>query len=142
MKQILFCLFTLAGSAFATSAYATKTDYCAAYARDFADVQSSDKTLWQHKYDIANEACLAEPKSTVHSIKTKPKSKKPMTEPQIKVPAEPQTTAAAVSSKLKLEPGSENWNIYCANKYTSFNAKTGTYTSHKGVERKCIVSYP
>ncbi len=142
MKRSMLGLFILALATYVSPALATKIDYCAAYARDFADAQSLDKTLWQHKYDIANEACLAEPKATVATIKAKPKSKKPKTEPEIKSTAEPQTTPAASTNKLKLEPGSENWNTYCANKYTSFNAKTGTYTSRKGVARKCIVYYP
>jgi hypothetical protein len=142
MKRTMLGLSVLAAATYASPAFATKIDYCAAYARDFADAQTVGKALWQHKYDIANGACLAEPKSVVQAIKVRPKSKKPMTEPQIAVPVEPQTTPASASAKLKLEPGSENWNNYCANKYTSFNAKTGTYTSHTGVERKCIVSYP
>ena len=142
MKRYLLGLSIFAVATYANPAFATKTDYCAAYARDFADAQSVDKTLWQHKYDIASEACLAEPKAIVQPIKTKPKSKKSVTEPQITVPAEPQTTSTLASAKLKLETGSDNWNTYCANKYTSFNVKKGTYTSHKGVERKCIVSYP
>ena len=151
MKRYLLGLSIFAVATYANPALATKTDYCAAYARDFADAQSVDKTLWQHKYDIASEACLAEPKAIVQPIKTKLKSKKStksfeskksVTEPQITVPAEPQTTSTLASAKLKLETGSDNWNTYCANKYTSFNVKKGTYTSHKGVERKCIVSYP
>ena len=142
MKRYLLGLSIFAVATYANPALATKTDYCAAYARDFADAQSVDKTLWQHKYDIANEACLAEPKATVQPIKTKLKSKKPVSQPQLTVPAEPQPTSTSASAKLKLETGSDNWNTYCANKYTSFNVKKGTYTSHKGVERKCIVSYP
>ena len=142
MKRHLLSLSILVVATNANPALATKIDYCAAYARDFADAQSLDKTFWQHKYDIANEACLAEPKVTVQTINAKPKSKKPKTGPQITSPAEPQTTPTASTNKLKLEPGSENWNTYCANKYTSFNPKTGTYTSRKGVARKCIVYYP
>jgi BA14K-like protein len=140
VKRVLLGFFVLSEVACATPAFAAKADYCAAYARDFADAQTRDKTLWQHKYDIASEACMAAPKAPVQEINAKPKLKKPKAEAQIAVPAEPQTTTA--SAKLKLEPGSENWNTYCANKYTSFNAKTGTYTSRSGVERKCVVSYP
>lgn len=142
MKRYLLGLSILAVATYANPALATKTDYCAAYARDFADAQSVDKALWQHKYDIANEACLAGPKAAAQPVKTIPKSKKPLTETQTTEPAEPKTTSTPASAKVKLETGSDNWNTYCANKYTSFNAKTGTYTSHKGVERKCIVSYP
>jgi BA14K-like protein len=142
MKRTLIGFTIVAAAAFAPPAFAVKADYCAAYARDFADAKAQDKTLWQHKYDIANEACLAEPKASAQVIKARPLSKKSTMKPQIAVPAEPQTTPASTSTKLKLEPRSENWNTYCANKYTSFNPKTGTYTSRTGIERKCIVSYP
>lgn len=142
MKRIMRGLSILAVAIYASPALANKSDYCAAYARDFADAQTSDKSLWQHKYDIANESCLVEPKATGQAIKSKQKSKKPMAESQSAVPAEPQTAPASAPEKQKLEVGSENWNTYCSNKYTSFNPKTGTYTSHTGVERKCIVSYP
>lgn len=142
MKQTLTGLLLMAFVTHAFPALAAKVDYCAAYARDFADAQTHDKTIWQHKYDIANAACLAEPQANAQVIKAKPIVKKPTTKLKIAVPAEPEATPASASAKPKLEPGSENWNSYCANKYTSFNAKTGTYTSHTGVERKCVVSYP
>jgi BA14K-like protein len=40
----------------------------------------------------------------------------------------------------KLEPGSTAWLDYCENKYASFNRATGTYTSFKGIARKCLVT--
>ncbi len=142
MKQTLLGLSILAFATYDNPALAAKVDYCAAYARDFADAQTHDKSIWQHKYDIANAACLAEPQANAQVIKAKPIAKKRTTKPEIAVPAEPQATPTSAPAKPKLEPGSENWNTYCANKYTSFSAKTGTYTSHTGVERKCVVSYP
>ena len=146
MKSTPLGLLIVVLATHATPAFATKADYCAAYAHDFADAQTQDKTLWQHKYEIANDACLVEPKAAAHAtiiqpkIELKPKPK--TTEPQILVPAEPQPLPTPSPAKLKLEPGSENWNTYCANKYTSFNTKTGTYTSRTGVERRCVVSNP
>jgi hypothetical protein len=40
----------------------------------------------------------------------------------------------------KLTEGSLAWLDYCDRKYASFNRATGTYTSHSGVERKCLVT--
>lgn len=40
----------------------------------------------------------------------------------------------------KPEPFSQAWLDYCERKYASFNRTTGTYTSFKGVERKCLVT--
>jgi hypothetical protein len=57
--------------------------------------------------------------------------------------AAPETSeeaAAVVKPKLKLEPGTEAWNEYCAAKYKSFNPDTGTYNSHTGKERRCTVT--
>ncbi len=48
--------------------------------------------------------------------------------------------AAVVKPKLTLEEGSEAWNEYCAAKYKSFNPDTGTYNSHSGKERRCLVT--
>ena len=142
MKSNLLGLSIVVIATYANPAFATKADYCAAYARDFADIQTQDKTLWQHKYDIAKDECLAEPKAAAQVIRIKSKSTPKTTSSIAVVPAEPLSTPAPANAKQKLEPGTDDWNNYCANKYTSFSAKTGTYTSHTGVERKCVVSYP
>jgi BA14K-like protein len=128
----------------ATPAHADRPAYCAAYARDFADVHGKDKTMWQHKYDIAFQACMGQATPQV----TKPPSK-PMVaripESAKKIIKQKKLETAVVAPELpkqtlKLKPGSEDWNTYCANKYTSFNPKTGNYLSKTGVERKCVVS--
>ena len=72
----LYVLSLVASSmlfAIAPSAFASKADYCSAYAHDFADGHSQDKVLWQHKYEIAMTDCLAEPAAAeqVNATKTK-----------------------------------------------------------------------
>jgi hypothetical protein len=120
---------------FATPAWADKPAYCAAYARDFADALTKEKPMWQHKYDIAIQACLGTPiqqpaQTPIKILKTtKPK--------KVEVPI---AAAEPAPKPTKLVAGSEDWNTYCANKYTSFNPKTGTYMSKTGVERKCVIS--
>jgi hypothetical protein len=44
------------------------------------------------------------------------------------------------ASNGKPEPFSQAWLDYCERKYASFNRASGTYTSFKGVERKCLVT--
>ena len=58
----------------------------------------------------------------------------------IATPETSEEAAAVVKPKLKLEPGTEAWNEYCAAKYKSFNPDTGTYNSHTGKERRCTVT--
>ena len=126
----------------ASPALADKPAYCAAYARDFADARAVDKNMWQHKYDIAYQSCIGEPKPLIARIPIPIKAK-----PVAKVVArvaetKPEPVAAPVQAvkPAKPAPGSDDWNIYCANKYVSFNVKTGTYLSHTGIERHCVVS--
>ncbi|WP_310619048.1 BA14K family protein [Flexibacterium corallicola] len=37
----------------------------------------------------------------------------------------------------QLQPWSSQWYSYCASKYRSFNASTGTYTTYSGVQKFC-----
>ena len=145
MGKLRFGVWAVFSMALVGPAFADKTDYCAAYARDFADARTHDKPIWQHKYDIALQGCLAEPKQVEVA---KPPAIKPMA-PKTKVveiiPPEPEIDPVVVKPVMKAkfvrpEPGSEVWKTYCAQKYTSFKVKTGTYTSKTGVERKCLVT--
>jgi BA14K-like protein len=126
----------------ASPAWADKPAYCAAYARDFADARAVDKNMWQHKYDISYQSCIGEQKPLIaripEPIKTKPVAKIVARVPEAKV--EPVAAPAPAVRPSKPVPGSEDWNIYCANKYVSFDAKTGTYLSHTGVQRRCVAS--
>jgi BA14K-like protein len=143
--RVLKCVFWLSCSlVWATPAFADKSAYCAAYAQDFADARAtSDRVLWQHKYDIALQACngSSKPQNKPMVARIPNTAKKVVTSDQPVAPKKVNAEPAPASSKLvQLKPGSADWNTYCTNKYTSFNAKTGTYMSKTGVERKCVVS--
>jgi hypothetical protein len=116
MKRVILIL----GFINATPAYADKIDYCKALARDFADARSVDETSFQHKFNLSYRACVGETEKPLRKASVQ---KKP-------VPVGP----------LNLVPGSDDWNIFCSNKYASFDKAKGTYKSFTGVERKCVVA--
>ncbi len=71
MQKIL--LMGLALCAFAGPALADKAAYCQAYARDFSDQAATDKAMWQHKFQISLDACLAHGKLAAEvSVPIKP----------------------------------------------------------------------
>ena len=136
-------------------AQAGVADYCAAYARDFADKVMQQGAEWQHRYESAEQSCLlrfaAEDRPvTKAKSKTKvvvaSKSEEPITKAKVK--AEPVAEASDVQPqeqqvakvKPKLEPGSAEWIAYCKKKYVSFDEAKGTYQSKTGIERKCLVT--
>ena len=124
----------------ASPAFADKQSYCAAYATDFANAQTQDKKLWQHKYDIALKSCVsvANP-DVVEEAPQQKKIKKLQSVTQQTAEVVPPEPAMATA---KLEQGSDAWNEYCAKKYVSFDIKTGLYHSLTGVDRKCVVTKP
>ena len=136
MKRLAL-IFVTAGI-FATPALADKAAYCQAYARDFSDQTATDKAMWQHKFQIALDACLAGHKSQANSAppKTVPVKKQVAVKP---APPAPEPVVAKPASE-SLVAGTPEWNDYCAKKYTSFNVKTGMYTSKTGVARKCLIT--
>ena len=132
-------------------AQAGVADYCAAYARDFADKVPQQEPQWQHRYDNAEQSCLfrfavetnpvvkekAKAKVVVASKATAP-APRPKAKPVVETPAEPEQKVA--KAKPNLVPGTPEWVAYCKNKYVSFNEAKGTYQSRTGVERKCLVT--
>ncbi len=133
MKRILFSLVLAAISA--SPALADKAAYCQAYARDFSDQSATDKAMWQHKYQIALDACLAQHQQSPKTAATKAQA------PKAAVAAKPAPAPAKVKpASLGLVAGTPEWNDYCTKKYTSFNVKTGMYQSKTGVPRKCMVT--
>ena len=159
MRKI-FIATLFAGVAFSGAAHADKAGWCAAYARDFADARATDKILWQHKFDIAQKSCLdkavsaapsaaADAQKNVEVVDTETPKKaedvpvKMAAIPAAKPVAKAVAPAVVVPGKTKVasgvpEVGSAEWNAYCAKKYSSFDAKTGTYQSRTGVQRKCL----
>jgi BA14K-like protein len=141
---------------FTSPARADKASYCQAYARDFSDQRATDKATWQHKYQIALDACLASNKPQA-AAKPAPVPVQPAVvkvaapkivppQPQVAPPQEPLVAkpvaqpGPVIADSAKLLPGTPAWNDYCAKKYTSFNAKTGMYLSHTGAQRHCLVT--
>lgn len=141
----------------APAAGAAPTDYCKAYAIDFADQTKRDTPFWQQRYRDAEKACLAQftfadPEAKAKPaqvVKAKPKPKpQPVAAQEEAVEAAPEAvdiSAAAVSpplaqKKQKLVVGSVAWLDYCDRKYASFDRGKGTYRSFSGIERKCRVT--
>ena len=143
MRRIAIIIW--AAGVLATPALADKAAYCQAYARDFSDQTATDKATWQHKFQIALDACLAGRKQVVKSapvkaaVPAKQVAAKPAPAPQEPVDAKP-ASADAKPASATLVAGTSEWNDYCTKKYTSFNVKTGMYLSNTGVARKCLVT--
>ncbi|MEP6827818.1 MAG: hypothetical protein ABJA10_07065 [Aestuariivirga sp.] len=136
MRRIAFII--LAGGLFASPALADKAAYCQAYARDFSDQTATDKATWQHKFQIALDACLAGHKQVAKSapVKAVAPAKQAVAKP---APA-PQEPVDVKPASATLVAGTPEWNDYCTKKYTSFSEKTGMYMSKTGVARKCLVT--
>lgn len=157
--------FVLGLALLAQPAFADVQDYCAAVARDFADLRPKDRDIWQQRYDNANSDCVeqfspapltaskspnvqkksvavvpSKPQPVATKVATKPKLKKPTTEVATVDGTTAEPTAKADVAKPKPVPGSPEWQDYCARKYTSFDKAKGTYLSKTGVERKCLVT--
>lgn len=120
-------------------ASASSQNYCEMFAKDFADTRTTDVDLWQISYRNAFNDCMNQ--YTAAAPAAAPK-KKLQTQAAAPLNEEETSTqvAAVVKPKLTLEEGSEAWNEYCAAKYKSFNPDTGTYNSHSGKERRCLVT--
>jgi hypothetical protein len=158
--RFVICAFALI--VLAQPGSAAVPDYCAAYARDYADVGTPAPPEWRLRYDKAEKACLFQysedtpepvkkPKAKV-AVAEKPKAKvpvakKPEQKPLKKLdtkPAEKPEAAALAEAPpqppAKLVLGTPAWKAYCKRKYVSFNPDKGTYTSKTGKERPCIVT--
>jgi BA14K-like protein len=148
MRMILrFAVAALAVGILVPHAQANSQSYCEMFAKDFADVRTTDVDLWQKSYRNAFNDCMnqytaaapvAAPKKALQKQAAVPANP---VEPATEAVAETETQAAAVvKAKPEMEPGSPEWNEYCAAKYRSFNPDTGTYNSHTGKERRCVVT--
>jgi BA14K-like protein len=120
-------------------ASASSQNYCEMFAKDFADTRTTDVDLWQKSYRSAFNDCMNQYTAVAPAVAPKKKL-----QTQAAAPLNEQETSTVVAAVVKpkgvLEPGSEAWNEYCAAKYKSFNPDTGTYNSHTGKERRCIVT--
>ena len=122
-----------------TQASASSQNYCEMFAKDFADTRTTDVDLWQTSYRNAFNDCMNQYTAAAPAAAPKKKLQKQAAAPLNETETST-AVAAVVKPKLTLEEGSEAWNEYCAAKYKSFNLDTGTYNSHTGKERRCVVT--
>jgi hypothetical protein len=136
-----FALAILTAGIVSTQAAANSQTYCEMFAKDFADGRTTDVDLWQKSYRNAFNDCMNQYTAAAPAAAPKKQLQKQAAVP-LAAPETSEEVAAVVKPKLKLklEPGTEAWNEYCAAKYKSFNPDTGTYNSHTGKERRCIVT--
>ena len=132
-------LAVLASFAFAVQSSANSQAYCEIFAKDLADGRTTDVDLWQISYRNAFNDCMNQYTAAAPAAAPKKQLQKQASVP-LAAPETSEKAAAVVKPKLKLEPGTEAWNEYCAAKYKSFSPDTGNYMSHTGKERRCIVT--
>ena len=124
MFYVFVCVFV--SGIFSTQAFADVQSYCEVYGRDFANGKASDVDAWEDHFRNAFGDCMIRYAAGVGAAAKK----------VVVVPARD-------SSRKKRTPilaaGSIAWNNYCASKYASFNPATGTYKSHAGKQRPCLV---
>ncbi len=132
-------LAVLASFAFAVQSSANSQAYCELFAKDFADGRTTDVDLWQISYRNAFNDCMNQYTAAAPAAAPKKQLQKQASVP-LAAPETSEKAAAVVKPKLKLEPGTEAWNEYCAAKYKSFSPDTGNYMSHTGKERRCLVT--
>jgi BA14K-like protein len=132
-------LAVLASFAFAVQSSANSQAYCELFAKDLADGRTTDIDLWQISYRNAFNDCMNQYTAAAPAAAPKKQLQKQASVP-LAAPETSEKAAAVVKPKLKLEPGTEAWNEYCAAKYKSFSPDTGNYMSHTGKERRCIVT--
>jgi hypothetical protein len=140
MRMIgMFALASLTASLFSTPGLAGSQTYCEIFAKDTADSRTTDVELWQISYRNAFNDCMNQYTAAAPGAAPKKALQKQAAAP-LAAPETSEEAAVVVKPKLKLEPGTEAWNEYCASKYKSFNPDTGTYNSFTGNERRCIVT--
>jgi hypothetical protein len=130
-----------------SQSYATVADYCAAYARDFADHVEKQNPQWQHRYDNAEASCQLrftsdeKPAPKTPQVSTKKPATAVTANQKPKPKPKPEAAAQQIAKAIpKLLEGSPEWTAYCKKKYVSFNEAKGTYLSKTGIERKCLVT--
>jgi BA14K-like protein len=135
MRMFVMCALALSVSA--TGAYADSKSYCEIYAKDLASAKTSDVDEWQLTYRDSYKDCMVQ-YSTATTEVQKPKPVPP--KKKVASIKQPETIAEKPAKQVELVEGSDEWNAYCDSKYASFNKETGTYMSHTGKERRCIVT--
>lgn len=134
MFYVFVCVFV--SGIFSTQAFADVQSYCEVYGRDFANGKTSDVDAWEVNFRNAFGDCMTQYAAVSGVEALAGKVAKKADGKVVVVPARD-------SSRKKRTPilaaGSIAWNNYCASKYASFNPATGTYKSHAGKQRPCLV---
>ncbi len=121
---------------FATSALADKQSYCEVFGQDFANGKSPEVDLWESNFRNAFNDCMAQ--YSADGVVAAP-AKKVAEEAAAKVVVVPVRDSSRRKRVPILAPGTSAWINYCAGKYASFDAVTGTYKSRTGQRKPCLV---
>lgn len=132
----LYCV-TLLGAVLvgAEPVYADVQSYCAAYGADIADMRLTGESILN-----ATAAPQLTEAQRASAAEAATRDCLDRFAPQVKAQAPLKAKPAAISPTASPapQPGSAEWNAICARKYTSFDAKTGTYTAKSGKKRPCV----
>lgn len=122
------------------TAHADARSYCQDYARDMATARLSGSAILTGKRQPVSDEQWKNANSEILSDCLETFA--PAVAAPLKTVRKKAVAAAAVSPSQdeELKPGSKAWNAYCAKKYVSFDAASGTYTGKSGTKRPCVVS--
>ena len=133
IRHLFVCAFI---SVFlAAPALADKQSYCEVFGQDFANGKSLDLDQWESNFRNAFGDCMAQYAAAgggaapARSVAQKPADR------VVVVPARDFSRKRRVPI---LAPGTSAWINYCAEKYASFDAVTGTYKSRNGQRKPCL----
>ena len=126
--------------------------YCEAYARDVANGRVSGGEIlngkiagtmpetspkWTEVNGKALAGCMTQYGEKVDTPETEVAE---VTEVAAVETSAPPPKKKKPAARASLAPGSKAWADYCDKKYSSFNRRTGTYTTLKGKVRPCKVA--
>ena len=134
IRYLFVCVFLPAF--FSTPALADKQSYCEVFGQDFANGKTSDVDQWESNFRNAFGDCMAQYAADGKVAAPAKKVAQRTSEKVVVVPARD------ISRKKRvpiLAAGTSAWINYCAEKYASFDAVTGTYKSKTGQRKPCLV---
>jgi len=136
MRKLYVFVCVFVSGIFSTQAFADVQSYCEVYGQDFANGKTPDVDAWEANFRNAFGDCMTQ-YAAVSGVEA------PAGKVANKAAQKVVVVPARDSSRKKRTPilttGSVAWNNYCAGKYASFNPATGTYRSHSGKQKPCLV---
>lgn len=134
IRHLFVCAFL--SVFFAAPALADKQSYCEVFGQDFANGKSPEVDLWESNFRNAFNDCMAQ--YSADGVVAAPAGKLAQ-----KTAGKVMVVPARDFSRKKRVPilaqGTSAWINYCAEKYASFDAVTGTYRSRTGQRKPCLV---